>query len=75
MPKFIQLTPSGRNPYHTAYINCNAIKAVFTKGDGAHITFVGEDDTPLDVEESAKTVVARIELVGEAIYADAAQWA
>ena len=65
MPKFIILTPSGRNPYHTVYVNCDAIEAVFTKGDGAHITFVGEDEATLDVEESAKTVVAMIELAGE----------
>lgn len=65
MPKFIILTPSGRNPYHTAYVNCDAIEAVFTKGDGAHITFVGEEEAYLDVEESAKTVVARIELPEE----------
>lgn len=65
MPKFIRLTPAVNNPYHTAYINCDAIEAVFTKGDGAHITFVGEENDYLDVEESAKTVVARIELAGE----------
>ena len=65
MPKFIILTPSGRNPYHTVYVNCDAIEAVFTKGDGAHITFAGDDEEYLDVEESAKTVVARIELAGE----------
>lgn len=26
MPKFITLTPSGYNPYHTAYVNCDAIE-------------------------------------------------
>lgn len=65
MPKFITLTPTGRNTYHTAYVNCDAIEAVFTKDDGAHITFVGEEEAYLDVEESAKTVVARIELAEE----------
>ena len=65
MPKFIQLTPAVNNPYHTVYINCDAIEAVFTKGDGAHITFIGEDDAYLDVVESAKTVVAMIELTEE----------
>lgn len=65
MPKFIHLTPAANNPYHTVYINCDAIEAVFTEGDGAHITFVGEENDYLDVEESAKTVVARIELAEE----------
>ena len=65
MPKFIQLTPAANNPYHTVYINCDAIEAVFTKGGGAHITFIGDDDAYLDVMESAKTVVARIESVEE----------
>ena len=64
MPKFIVLTPA-RNMYHTVYINCDAVEAVFTKGDGAHITFLGNENDYLDVEESAKTVVARIELAGE----------
>ena len=65
MPKFIHLTQAANNSYHTVYINCDTIEAVFTNGDGAHITFAGKENDYLDVVESAKTVVARIELAEE----------